>query len=759
MSPSGGNVHYTAVMEEAPPEEEQDEAEGEEEEEEGETMQSTAAPLLDCRSAVRLVCVLLLLGVFCVPLWSPRAWPAWTAALMRTSWPPLTLPSLSPPSFLLPSPSSASSSVQLSELLMRWNSSATPDDCATWPVCEAGAGDPVGLTPSPPRLVEFSLPLSPSLLPLLRVFGLRALPFPGVNAVRLSRLYALLQAGVGVVVAVTGGSMSSGHQINESLAAPMGGQRQAIYGGQLVQWLNEAYPVRHPHVYRHLERHVMWNLARPATPSTYTSFCIEHQVMECVTRMQDCSMGGLPYIERRRREWANTTQHDDHARRQHTSLTIDACTLTTGMQGGGEVAAPPPHCVLTGLHMPDLLLFEFGINENRDHLESPDPQPVVEEGEEALHSMNATGGVEGGSDAAGDAAAAARAHAYLYPGPSLERFVRLVLHRADLPTASFVVHHSFAPIDHPFYSVQSRHAAVAEHYGLPAVSMRDALFWQPVLQRVYDDQEAWWTLLFKSLYHDAAHLSYHGHGVLATLIRQHLRLTRWQSHDPQAPPPALWTDQPTALPLPSISLAMLDAVINSTLTAQETSQLLPSALHPPSDVWASSSSYTCRRVLTDTTTTTGDWLVLQALNSSRGWMYDDRRGDKFFYRVDADLFAQEGEAQLDIQLARPVLSWFGLMIISSGASDTPMGWALAWLSCQHRLDDAWTTFNSPKVNLSGLYNVPFTTEQVKQVWRLEEKGEGKRRGGAAPCSFDRAHVRSGDGLLFMVSGYIASHAD
>ena len=619
-----------------------------------------------------------------------------------------------------------------------WNTSLT-EDCSAWPLCIAGAGDPLGLAPRNRRLVELPLPLSPSLGPLFRSGDAPSLPFPGANALRLSRLYALLQAGVGVAIAVTGGSMSSGHGIDEKRAEPLGGQRGAIYAGQLVQWLNEAYPVRHPHVYRHLERHVFWNLARPATPSLYTSFCLEHQLLECAQYSQGCHVGGPTYIERRRREWAAENASST------ATLTIDGCPMTP--QGAASA-----ECVQANLHMPDLLFFEFSVNDNRDFLESPDPVRIFDD--EHPRSEDDSVPLPPGT----------RAGIYQHPGPSLERLVRLLLHRADVPTAMYVVHHHFAPVANYFYSVQTRHGAVAEHYGLPTVSLRDSLWWNPFLLDVFASDQQWYDRMYETLYNDPVHLSFHGHGVLASLIKQEMRLYRWLYLDPQSPPPALYTSPPTPVPLPNISLAQLDAVLQSALTAAELAHYLPPVLHPSSDALfgaahstSSARGYTCRRVITNAEALEGGSLSLHVLNSTRGWVYGNRGGDKQFFLVDREQFLADGGAQLDIELARPVLSWFGLMIISSGSQ--VMGWVVAWLSCQYPAADEqqpWLTHSSPRFNISGLYVSDFTTEQVKEVWRLDAAAAAAP---PAPCQFNRAHVRAGDGLTFKVTGYIASHAD
>ena len=137
----------------------------------------------------------------------------------------------------------------------------------------------------------------PPLLTLNRPYPPR-FPFKvDVNTARLAAFYSLLRAGVGVVVGMVGGSVSSGHGTTANNHWEQAQLKS--YGAQFVAWLNRHYPVRHNDTYRYLDKHVLWNLARPGTDCKWSSFCLESQFMEVRGTEEFASRGNVEWIMER----------------------------------------------------------------------------------------------------------------------------------------------------------------------------------------------------------------------------------------------------------------------------------------------------------------------------------------------------------------------------------------------------------------------------------------------------------------------------
>ena len=111
------------------------------------------------------------------------------------------------------------------------------------------------------------------------------------NEVRLDRFKDLLAQRVGLVIGMTGGSVSAGHSLKGNDLA----QRENVWGALIVNWLNVNFPVDvHSAAniaYRNLSRHILWNRARPASTSFYASVCNEHLFLEAKLQEEDAQIG------------------------------------------------------------------------------------------------------------------------------------------------------------------------------------------------------------------------------------------------------------------------------------------------------------------------------------------------------------------------------------------------------------------------------------------------------------------------------------
>ena len=608
------------------------------------------------------------------------------------------------------------------------------------------------------QLYSFNASLPP-LLSINRPFPPR-FPFPvSANTARLSSFYSLVRSGVGVVVGVVGGSVSSGHTLSGSTLQ----QRQELmYGARLVQWLNKYYPVRSNSSYRHLERHVLWNAAKPASDSRWSSHCLETQFQE-LQRMERFAQEGNEH-------WVTRRQQEARQRQQQTE---------------DELAFLSPSS--TAFYMPDLLLVEFSANDvDQDqpserrvgqYDSAPSADSTVDSFSDPAHGRPSNGS-RGSSPMDG------------WSAPAMERLVRSVLGRADFPTSLVLLSHTFhawgngpgSNYDASFHNNQQRHAAIAHWYDVPLVSVRDRMWWPRVSLLAatgpgqgYD----WWELdthyrtrasdnsnigsvlngqwenIRDTMYADPVHLSARGHQVVACLLVDELRLFVEVYRNSDEREPRTSERFPRHLPLPALNVQQAaDSFFSATDPSAVTP--LPVMLYSENAAWLAASlsrSIACRRRFVAYDPIPGaqtevDFKVTSPLPA--GWTRDNDEG-KWGYVFNCPAGSCNPASIFTVCLEPAVQHRVEILTTVSGTH--PVGTASVTATCEVAGTGATSTQLQPSLFRSEPVLVNTTSATRATVTALVDLSLVPAPS-QAPCRYSQLHFTVIDSLPFRFIGYL-----
>ena len=638
----------------------------------------------------------------------------------------LPLPSLDRSDLSVSSPSTASAP-SMEVPYWSWIPSAS-EDHQSIPSLAGLSGYNASLTPSFPPLLLLNNPLPSSL------------PFQvDINSQRMQRLMALVRSGIGVVIGVIGASVSSGIHVEANSTFD---QRQRwSYGGQFVEWLNVNYPVQHVDTYRFLTRHTLWNAAKPATDSQWSSFCLEQQFREIEAVESFAQEGNTAWVR----------QHREELERRGWSkpvLEIDHCVLGKTSNARNNMSSSA--CMLRGFHMPDMLLIEFSIN-NRDHRAEPSAEPLCsnnctadsEIDQDILSEPEFSGAALGSGEAIGSNVGEEPGWA----SASMERIIYSVLSRSELPTAVLQVHLCFSSDRLSwFHSSQIHHQAVGDWYHIPFILWRDEILWNPLLLSTLLDSEQlewkWWKLqgsterphpsysprsrlheiwqnLEKRFYADAVHLSRAGHEMVSLILIHRLRLYQ-VAHRNSEPPAETWMGSvlPDYLPLRAPSLTQLNLLFSDSLPPLP----LPPLLRPQNRRWArglAGQAMVCRRryvpyARLSPSSPDYDLDVVEGLHNStkNGWSPGEVEG-KWSYGATNETPVN---STLTLQLDRPIIRQLSLVVRVSGTSQ--QGSVRVVLSCQPHSSSAPRLWSSPitlDANIVELQTV-FQLRSLQLIW-------------------------------------------
>ena len=583
-------------------------------------------------------------------------------------------------------------------------------------------------------------------------------PFPvDVNSARLSTVFSLLRAGVGIVVGVVGGSVSAGHGIpGETIEQ----RQQLMYAAKLVEWLNRYYPVRHPSTYRYLSRHVLWNAARPATDSRWSSYCLESQFLELQRAERFAVEGNSEYVR----------QNQTEKRKGQTSSSVPACPL--------DLLSPQE----VTFHMPDLLLVEFAANDFDVDAPSTLPLNLREEllsrsdaDEDPLATLDS---LLSASQDHGDGMGQGWVTA------SMERLVRGVLGHAEYTTAVLILAHCSSykgsEVAWSFYSAQERHAAVARWYGVPLVSVRDRLWWDRIsivsqlgveLEHGYE----WWLLgrdvnvrtsvntsllqlwdrIDTNLYVDRIHLKAEGHFILSLLLMDELKLFTRRHRDAISYQGQLSGLFPTYLPLPNLNLTEAAQVFHNN---RQPSRVLPlpSLLFLKNEriveLTRGASHVTCARPYQPYEPKLGSE-GMQHLNLTSplppGWAIETSEGKVGYAFTCSDEIAGAGCGQSSV--ASTLTLYFdsslqySLALLFRVSGTKPQGVAALQAAC---IASDGVKFLSSPIIFNATVSFPATVFQLTPLHLSPSPA-------LAPCRYEELYISLVDNKPFMIQGYFA----
>ena len=521
------------------------------------------------------------------------------------------------------------------------------------------------------------------------------LPLP-VNTVRLSRFIALVNNGVGVTVGVTGGSVSAGH----ALEGDENMRRRTTFAAKFVAFLNENFPVNvngtANRSYRNAPSHSVWNRARPASTSLFASLCNEHLFLEGKHQEEEHQTGQQPGIR----------------------LNCSDCDYS--------------------LHMPDLLLVDFSLNDRRLKAFSP-----PERNAESVIDVD------------------------LRAGPSIERLVRVTLSRNDFPTA--IVGILLARRDDEI-PAQEYHKPVYRLYNVPYVGTNDNIMNYPGAQRKVLD-----------LYADVVHLNDRGHQRIADFIEHLLKLNVRHPHihyHTQTTPDVDQdnTDQQHAIYLHSRMAWPNHYLPQHLYKSNEWMSLLRSAPDPGAypisefdsrrlhDVSSKDDALTvhCHRLKLPYTPRyfPYNWTALSyaqfatkfGMGVGEGWIISHHDEFKRGVQADSTEPTKMINATLIITLSKYVRTYLAVLVMTTW--NMP-GLANVWLSCEWSDGQNQRRIRHSKavtVNASSPVN---TLDIIVPVWaRRRQANYGDEHEDIPPCLFDTMHIVLVQPQFFNVMGYI-----
>ena len=571
--------------------------------------------------------------------------------------------------------------------------------------------------PTAPSLTTVNYPLPP----------VQSIPFPvDINTARLSALYTWLRAGIGVVIGVTGGSVSSGHGINQP---PLAQRQTHMYAARLVQWLNRYYPVRNNNTHRFLNRHVLWNVAKPGSSSQWSSLCLDIQFREVAAAEQFASEGNADYVRRR---WE-----------RKENLSEPASTHSPTMQ----------------YHLPDLLFVEFGINDV--YVPEADGSARAH-GEIARNVPNIS------------SLLAINENANTKAAQSVERIVRALLSNNDSPTA-VVILGTACSSTHPwwFYTAAGRHQAVADWYSLPQVSLREA-FWDPLMIETMLGRDVGWNyweigqqhppgpsesnisvelkLLWAKaeaqLFVDPAHYSDRGHEFISHLLILKFKLFYTASYN--AGPTGGMDAFPTFALLPSLSQQEAEQCFRQAHKLNELLPLPPIIFEANRQILALPAAI-CRRRYAPYDPYPGHAQVLELdIVSMVGWSTVDTEG-KLGYLSDK---RTPSGAELLIRLDQPLQHDLSLLIQVSGK--LLQGSVEVTLSCL-TLDNVSareTLYISRPQLVEAVTNGPITISSMIPIQTELNASISTTEPASPPCQYTHLSLRTIRNEPFILFGYL-----